>query len=83
MKIKKSDIGKIYEISEIMRGVPCQECDSCVRFRLMEMGLTDNEKIEVVDRHLGLWRINILNENYDKISTLAIREEEMDRICVL
>ena len=83
MKIQKSDIGKIYKISEIMRGVPCQECDSCIRFRLMEMGLTEDEKIEVVGLHLGLWRINILSENHDKLSTIALRDEEMNRICVL
>ena len=83
MKIKRSDIGKIYEINDIMRGVPCQECDSCIRFRLMEMGLTEDEKIEVVGLHLGLWRINILSENHNKLSTIALRDEEMNRICVL
>lgn len=83
MKIKKSDIGKIYEINDIMRGVPCQKCDSCIRLRLMELGLTEDEKIKIVDRHGGLWRINILNKNHNIVSTLALREEEMDRICVL
>jgi Fe2+ transport system protein FeoA len=83
MKIQKSDIGKIYEISEIMRGVPCQECDSCIRLRLMEMGLTEDEKIEVVGLHLGLWRINILSKNHNKVSTFALRDEEMNRVCIL
>ena len=83
MKIQKSDIGKIYQINEIMRGVPCKECDSCIRLRLMEMGLTEDEKIEIVDHHLGLWRINVLTKNNNKVTTLALRDEEMSRICVL
>ena len=83
MKIQKSDIGKIYEISKVMMGVPCQECDSCIRFRLMEMGLTEDEKIEIVDHHLGLWRINVLTKNNNKVTTLALRDEEISRICVL
>jgi hypothetical protein len=49
----------------------------------MELGLTEDEKIKIVDRHGGLWRINILNKNHNVVSTLAFREEEMDRICVL
>jgi hypothetical protein len=49
----------------------------------MEMGLTEDEKIEVVGLHLGLWRINILSENHNKLSTIALRDEEMNRICVL
>jgi Fe2+ transport system protein FeoA len=83
MKIQKSDIGKIYEISEILRGVPCQECDSCLRLKFIEMGLTEDEKIEIVDLNLGLWRINILTKNHNKVSTLSIRDKEMDKVCVL
>jgi Fe2+ transport system protein FeoA len=48
----------------------------------MEMGLTEDEKIEVVGPHLGLWRINILNKNNSKLSTFALRDEEIGKICV-
>jgi hypothetical protein len=47
------------------------------------MGLHENEKIQVVGYSLGLWRIDILNEDNTKNSSLAFRDEEVSKICVL
>jgi Fe2+ transport system protein FeoA len=58
------------------------ECDSCVRMKLMEMGLFNGEKIKLVGKSHGLWRLDILNSKNTTVSTLALREEEVDRICV-
>jgi Fe2+ transport system protein FeoA len=82
MKIQKSDIGKIYQVNEIMRDTPCQKCDSCIRMRILEMGLFEDEKIQIVDHSFGLWRINILTKNNTKLSTFALRDKEIDKICV-
>jgi Fe2+ transport system protein FeoA len=51
-----------------------------MRFRLMEMGLTPGEKIEILDNSFGLWRIQIIQSNGSRGSQLALREEEMKRI---
>jgi Fe2+ transport system protein FeoA len=53
-----------------------------MRFRLMEMGFIAGEKIEVVKKFSGLKLVNILNENNNVMSTIALRDEEFDRICV-
>lgn len=76
-------IGKTYEISDISTGNPCLNCNSCIRMRLMEMGLTQGEKIRVEDKSHGLYRLSILSKKGALFTTLALREEEMNRICVL
>jgi Fe2+ transport system protein FeoA len=76
-------VGKIYEISEISSGNPCLECNSCIRMRLMEMGLTEGEQIRVEDNSHGLYILSILSKKGNLFTTLALREEEMERICVL
>jgi Fe2+ transport system protein FeoA len=76
-------LGKVYEISEISLGTPCLNCNSCIRMRLMEMGLTEGEKIRVEGKSHGLYRLSILSKKENLFTTLALREEEMERICVL
>jgi Fe2+ transport system protein FeoA len=83
MKITRSDIGKIFHISEIIGDDFCQKCDSCLKMRLIEMGVLKNEKIQIVDYSLGLWRVDILDEDDMKYSSLAFRDEELSKICVL
>jgi Fe2+ transport system protein FeoA len=48
----------------------------------MEMGLITGERVEIEDRRLGLWIVNILSENEDISSRVALRQEELDRICL-
>lgn len=83
MKFTKSEIGKIYTITEVLKGIPCQNCDSCVRMRLMEMGLVSGEKLEIADHKFGLWTVNILSDAGNKVSTVALRDEELERVCIL
>jgi hypothetical protein len=49
---------------------------------MMEMGLIMGERIEFGDRRLGLYTINILSNNGDVSSVVALRQEEIDRICM-
>lgn len=76
-------VGKIYEINDISSGNPCLSCNSCIRMRLMEMGLTHGEKIRIDSKSHGLYRLSILSKKGSLSTTLALREEEMERICVL
>ncbi len=71
-----------YEIVDIPEPENCERCVPCMRIRLMEMGLIDGEKIEFGDKKLGLFLVNILTENDDVSSTIALRQEELDRLCL-
>jgi len=79
----KSDIGKIFTIKDILEGTPCKNCSFCVRLRLLEMGLSYGDKFKVDNNLFGLWKLNILSENGDTTASIAIRENEFERICVL
>lgn len=72
----------MYEIIDVPQNNPCNNCVPCMRFRLMEMGFISGEKIEVVKKFNGLKLVHILNENDSVMSTVALREEEFNRICM-
>ena len=40
------------------------------------------EKIELEKHHLGLWKVNILSNNNNVVSTIAMRDEEMERVFI-
>jgi Fe2+ transport system protein FeoA len=60
----------------------CEKCTPCLRLRMMELGLITGQKIEINNKRLGLWLINILSDNDDVATTIALRPEELDRICL-
>jgi len=72
----------IYEITDIPEPENCQKCTPCLRLRMMEMGFITGERIEFGERRLGLYTVNILSDNNDVSSVLALRQEELDRICM-
>jgi Fe2+ transport system protein FeoA len=71
-----------YEILDIPEPADCKRCVPCMRIRLMEMGLITGEKIELDKKRLGLYLINVLTDNNIITSTIALREEEFDRLCL-
>jgi Fe2+ transport system protein FeoA len=71
-----------YEVIDVPQPENCEKCTPCLRLRLMEMGFITGEKIEIEDKKLGLWVVNILSENEDTSSRVALRQEELDRICL-
>lgn len=79
----KDDIGKIFTINQISEGAPCKNCSFCVRLRLLEMGLNHGDKFKVDNYLFGLWKLNILSENDKTVSSIALRDDEIERICVL
>ena len=70
-------------VDDIPQPTNCQNCTSCLRLRLMELGFIHGSEIEIVSHKLGLWIVNILSDSGDVSSTMALREEEFDRICFL
>ena len=73
-------IGKTVKIKDVPQNSHCYSCTPCVRLRLMELGLLEGQKIELSKHSVGLWVIKILSDNGSTASTLALREEELDRI---
>lgn len=71
-----------YEVVDVPQSENCQKCVPCLRLRLMEMGFITGEKIEFGERRLGLYTVNILSENDHISSVVALRQEELDRICL-
>jgi Fe2+ transport system protein FeoA len=82
MKITKEHAGKIFTVEDVPQSEPCLNCTPCLRLRIMEMGIIPGEKIELEKHHLGLWTVNILTNNNNISSTIAMRDEEMERIFV-
>jgi Fe2+ transport system protein FeoA len=75
-------IGKTVKIKDVPQNSPCYECTPCMRLRLMELGLLEGQKIELSKHSVGLWVVKILTDNGNISSTLALREEELDRILI-
>jgi Fe2+ transport system protein FeoA len=82
MKITKEHVGKIFTVEDVPQSEPCLNCTPCLRLRIMEMGIIPGEKIELENHRLGLWTVNILSDNNNIASTIAMRDEEMERIFV-
>lgn len=80
MKLKNQNIGNVYRIKDVPQKINCENCKVCMRFRLMEMGLMPGTKIELDKHHVGLWLVNVLSENGSVDSTIALRDEEAERI---
>ena len=75
-------IGKTVKIKDVPQNSPCYECTPCMRLRLMELGLFEGQKIELSKHSVGLWVVKILGENGIESSTLALRDEELERLLV-
>jgi len=82
MKLTKEHIGKILTVEDVPQAEPCLSCTPCLRLRIMEMGIMPGEKIELEKHHLGLWKVNILGNNNNVVSTIAMRDEEMERVFI-
>jgi Fe2+ transport system protein FeoA len=72
----------IYEVMDVPQPENCERCEPCLRLRLMEMGFITGERIEFGESKLGLYVVNILTENDHISSVVALRQEELDRICL-
>jgi Fe2+ transport system protein FeoA len=72
----------VYEVLDVPQPVNCENCNPCLRIRLMELGFITGQKIELGKKRLGLYSVNILTDNGDVAQTIALREEELERICL-
>lgn len=82
MLITDQHIGKTLRISDVPQKLDCDNCEVCVRLRIMELGLFEGEYIQIDSHSHGLWRLQILNGKGVSISGIALRDEEMERVFV-
>jgi len=67
---------------DVPQNNPCENCVPCMRLRLMDMGFIHGQEIEISDKKFGLYLVNILSEGGQIDSTIGLRQEELDRICL-
>ncbi len=82
MNTIKNIIGKVFTVKDVPVSIPCLNCQPCVRLRIMELGIFEGEKIQIVSHQTGLWRINILGTNGLTVSRIALRDEEFKRLFI-
>jgi Fe2+ transport system protein FeoA len=71
-----------YEVVDVPQNNPCENCVPCMRLKLMEMGFIHGQEIEISDKKFGLYLVNILSDGGQIDSTIGLRQEELDRICL-
>ena len=71
-----------YEVVDVPQNNPCENCVPCMRLKLMDMGFIHGQEIEISDKKFGLYLVNILSDGGQIDSTIGLRHEELDRICL-
>lgn len=69
------------EVIDVPQNDPCQHCTPCMRMKLMEIGFLQGQEIEVTEKIKGLFVVDMLSPNGNVEQTIALRKEELDRIC--
>lgn len=69
------------EVINIPQNDPCQMCNPCVRMRLMEFGIMVGKTIDIQEKMKGMFLVNLLSENGNTEQTIALRKDELERIC--
>jgi len=70
-----------YEVIDVPQPENCQKCIPCMRMKLMELGFVEGQEIEVTEKMKGLYVVDMISENGYVEQTIALRKEELDRIC--
>ena len=73
-------IEKTLTVKDVPSKDPCVGCDVCLRLRLMELGVITGQKLRIKEVHKELWTVSVLDENGTIGSTIAMRQDELDRI---
>ena len=69
------------EVIDVPQAENCQNCTPCMRMKLMEMGFLEGQEIEVTEKMKGLFVVDMISHNGFVEQTIALRGEELDRIC--
>lgn len=71
----------IYEVIDVPQKEPCENCNPCMRIRLLEMGFVLGTEISVVEKQSGMFVIDMISPHGIVEQTIALRKEELDRVC--
>lgn len=71
-----------YEVIDVPQNEPCYKCIPCMRLKLMEFGFIAGQDIEIQKKQWGLYVINLVSKQGHVEQTIALREEEFNRICL-
>ena len=73
---------KKYEVIDVPQKIDCENCVPCLRLKMMDMGFIYGQQIEISEKKLGLYLVNILSDNGHVDSTVVLRPEELGRVCL-
>lgn len=76
----KLEVGKVYKVIDVPQSEVCLNCTPCLRLKMMDMGFICGEKIRIKRYSSGIWLVGILTEMGNECSSIALRDEEMERI---
>jgi len=71
-----------YEVLDVPQNNPCEKCNPCMRMRLMEMGFVLGQVIDVQEKMRGMYIVDMLSDNGNIVQSIALRKEELGRICL-
>lgn len=70
-----------YEVIDVPQNDPCEHCTPCMRMKLMELGFIFGQEIDITEKMNGLYVVDMLSECGNVEQTIALRKEELNRIC--
>ncbi len=70
-----------YEVIDVPQKNPCEMCTPCVRMRLMEFGFTEGAEIDITEKMNGMYIVDFISNNGVIEQRVALRKDEVDRIC--
>lgn len=71
-----------YNVIDVPQPIDCQNCTSCMRLRLLEMGFVPGQQIKVEGVRFGLYVVHMVTSNGRIEQTIALRSDELGRICL-
>ncbi len=76
------DSMRTYDVIDVPQPDDCKYCDVCMRMRLMEIGFVPGQHIKVEGERFGLYVVHMIASNGRIEQTIALRSEELGRICL-
>ncbi len=71
-----------YKVLDVPQNIPCNQCNPCMRMKLMELGFIEGQEIEVEEKMSGMFIVNMLSVDGYVEQTVTLRKEELGRICL-
>ena len=69
------------EVIDVPQPVNCENCTPCMRMKLMELGFLLGQEIEITEKMHGMYVVNMISDCGSIEQTIALRKEELDRVC--